>query len=131
MIDVGAHLGEFGSYLRVLGYRGRIVSFEPVSQSFDALLRRATADRDWHTYNRALGASPGRLRIRVAKSSDLSSFLAPTEYCNSDFASEIVLEEEELVEVGTVDDCYEDCISGIRDPRVFLKTDTQGYDRSS
>jgi FkbM family methyltransferase len=128
VIDVGAHFGEFGNYLRVLGYRGRIVSFEPVSKSFSVLAQRATADRDWHTYNRALGANPGRLRIRIAKSSDMSSFLTPTEYCNSDFASEITLEEEDMVEVGTIDACYEDCISGIENPHVFLKTDTQGYD---
>jgi hypothetical protein len=72
VIDVGAHFGEFGNYLRVLGYRGRIVSFEPVSKSFSVLAQRATADRDWHTYNRALGANPGRLRIRIAKSSDMT-----------------------------------------------------------
>jgi hypothetical protein len=40
VIDVGAHFGEFGNYLRVLGYRGRIVSFEPVSKSFSVLAQR-------------------------------------------------------------------------------------------
>ena len=34
VVDVGAHHGEFGLSLRRQGYSGRIVSFEPASESF-------------------------------------------------------------------------------------------------
>jgi len=30
VIDVGAHLGQFGRLVRRLGYEGTIISFEPV-----------------------------------------------------------------------------------------------------
>jgi FkbM family methyltransferase len=128
VFDVGAHIGEFGSYLRALGYRGRIVSFEPVSTSFERLAGRAKTDRDWFTYNCALGETICKLAINVSRGSDMSSFLRPTEYCIRDFESEIAVQAEELVCVSTLDDYFGRCTAGIIHPRVFLKTDTQGYD---
>jgi hypothetical protein len=45
VIDVGAYHGEYGQLLRAIGYKGRIVSFEPVKSSYDILSKRAAGDK--------------------------------------------------------------------------------------
>ena len=42
VLDVGAHKGEFYQFLRRAGYGGRVVSFEPLPESF-ARLRQVAA----------------------------------------------------------------------------------------
>ena len=40
VLDVGAYYGDFGVLVRELGYRGRIVSFEPVADNYERLATR-------------------------------------------------------------------------------------------
>ncbi len=56
VIDVGANVGQYGTQLRDWGYRGRIMSFEPMRDEYAALSRLAEADGNWDTTR----CSPGR-----------------------------------------------------------------------
>src|SRR4051812_28152839 len=47
ILDVGANEGHFGWDMRELGYRGRIVSFEPMREAFGRLARAAASDTGW------------------------------------------------------------------------------------
>jgi FkbM family methyltransferase len=123
VVDVGAHRGEFAGGLRNGGYRGAIVSFEPVAASFAALEARAAGDPAWDTRRLALGAAPGRARMRVARETNFSSFLAPTRFSVDLFGGSEV-EREEEVEVARLDAA----LAGLDAERVLLKTDTQGSD---
>jgi FkbM family methyltransferase len=128
VLDVGAHFGEFGEFLRHSGYRGRIVSFEPVAESY-ALLEECRAKyRDWEALNIALGAEDGVLPFHVTRSTNFSSFLVPNEYCSAAFGSSGAIQRTQEVPVRRLEAVYARCIEGIRAPRVFLKMDTQGYD---
>ena len=65
VLDAGANVGRYGSFLRSCGYTGQIVSFEPVADVFAQLRRRATGDAKWLTVNTALGTESGSATINV------------------------------------------------------------------
>src|SRR5687768_2156428 len=76
VLDVGANEGGYRHFLRAhAGYRGRIVSFEPVSTAYAALAHAAVADPAWRGEQVALGDRDGRFDINVCKRSTMSSFL--------------------------------------------------------
>src|SRR6266851_3297419 len=73
IVDVGAHTGEFGTFVRNLGYAGRIVSFEPTTAALARLRQTAKNDPRWHVYGLALGASTGTAEINVNRDTTFSS----------------------------------------------------------
>src|SRR5579863_3319899 len=78
VLDVGANSGQFGSELRVIGYRGLIVSFEPDPDVFIQLQARAANDPRWICKNLALGAEQGALQLNRMARSEFNSFFKPT-----------------------------------------------------
>lgn len=78
MIDVGAHLGEYGLELRREGCRGCTISVEPIKSSYSALAERTGGDSLWHRVNAALGSSEGEISINVAGDLVSSSILPMT-----------------------------------------------------
>lgn len=128
IIDVGAHYGEYGSFVRDLGYHGRIVSFEPVQASFDQLRSRAEHDRQWELQQMALGAHNGTMEITVCAHSEFNSFLQPNDYCAAHMRRANLVTGSEKVRVATLERMFETCVHDLTTPRVYLKMDTQGYD---
>jgi FkbM family methyltransferase len=127
VIDVGAHRGGYGSQLREAGYRGEIVSIEPIAASFEALSARAKGDPSWHVRRLALGSEDGRARLQVTRESNFTSFLRPTPFSLDWFGGSAV-EREEEVEVRRLDAVFDALAAHVPEPRVLLKTDTQGWD---
>lgn len=128
VLDVGANQGQYGTMLRKSGYRGRIVSFEPVKESYAALKARAAGDPGWRTFNCALGAKAGESEIHVTRSSVFASFLDPSEFSKQKFPDAMPVTRSEKVRIRTLDQVFGEAVEGLRAPRVFLKMDTQGYD---
>jgi FkbM family methyltransferase len=128
IFDVGAHHGEYAKLLRELDYDGRIVSFEPVSETYAVLTAAMLRDRDWRELNFALGAKPGRFPINVTGATDQSSFLAPSANGAIWFRGASAVSRTETVTVKRLDDVICTCIDGVRNPRIYLKLDTQGFD---
>lgn len=133
VIDVGAHHGEYALYLRSLGYRGRIVSFEPLPENIQLLEERSSGDLEWRIVGCALGETTETKVIHQTKHDVYSSFLTPNEEAErfSESGSEVVASIE--VPVRTLTDCWDECLEGCsagsgEGPRVFLKMDTQGFD---
>lgn len=128
VIDVGAHHGEYAQYLRHFGYRGRIVSFEPLPENVEILRELAANDSEWRIVGCALGVEENRLKIHRTRHDVYSSFLVPNEdaYEFSERGSEVIDSIE--VPVRTLDSCFDECVAGLYAPRVYLKMDTQGYD---
>jgi len=75
VFDVGANVGQYGMFMRKNGYRGRLVSFDPLSAALPLLRRRAAADHDWQVVPIGLGDFDGQATINVAGNSESSSLL--------------------------------------------------------
>jgi hypothetical protein len=76
VLDVGANAGQYHDFLRShVGYRGRIVSFEPVAELALALKERAGKESNWDVCGFASGSSNETRTINVTKANQFSSFL--------------------------------------------------------
>jgi FkbM family methyltransferase len=127
VLDVGARIGEYGGRLRAAGYRGRIVSFEPVSDSYRQLQSVSSASRGWTAHNFALGDTNERRSINVTKNSVYSSFRNISEFSIARDPMSSV-EHSEVVCLRRLDSVISEVLESLPNPRLFLKLDTQGYD---
>jgi FkbM family methyltransferase len=125
VLDIGANAGQYGSELRRLGYRGRIVSFEPLTEAFQRLQSAARGDAGWRVINVALGASAGKHTIHLAANSESSSLLQMLPL-HLDAAPHSQCTGEESVKVEVLDAMFDELCAGARS--VYMKIDTQGYE---
>jgi FkbM family methyltransferase len=125
VVDVGANVGQYGTQLRDWGYRGRIMSFEPMRDEYAALSRLAKADGNWDTTRAALGADDGELTLHVAGNS-ISSSLLPMLERHVRTAPQSAYVDEQVVPVVRLDDAAGAAVAGAGAP--YLKVDTQGYE---
>lgn len=126
VIDVGANKGQFGRLLRKIGYKGDILSFEPVGSTFEILKRRSSADGRWEAARLALGDHKGTMSINTfEEASNLSSILSPNSF-GTDLMPAMQTTKKETINVDTLDSVLKERrLSG---RRIMLKMDTQGYD---
>lgn len=121
VLDVGANLGQFAHHSRLIGYRGTIISFEPLHHEFELLSESFKHDRLWKGYNIALGDFSGITSINVIPHSSVMSSVLRPKYPPTDMRSQ-------QIEVKRLDEILPSIISEIKNPRILLKLDTQGYD---
>jgi FkbM family methyltransferase len=126
VLDVGANLGQYGTLLRSWGYRGRIVSFEPLREAHATLLGHAGPDADWQVAPRmAIGDHEGEVEIEVSAESDMSSVLAQSSLLQAISPSSAVLRREK-VPLRRLDHAAAPYLNP--SDRIFLKSDTQGFE---
>jgi FkbM family methyltransferase len=128
VFDVGARIGEYGRMLRSIGFQGRIVSFEPVSENFRTLELACSGDELWHAYPYALGSEVSESSINVTQGTNFSSFLSPNGFGRSRFPDEIDIDRKEAVSVQRLDAIFDEVTQSIHEPIAYLKMDTQGWD---
>jgi FkbM family methyltransferase len=126
VLDIGANIGQYATALRASGYRGDIVSCEPLSDAFAHLQQRAARDRRWEVVRTAVGDAPGSTQINVSANS-YSSSLLPMTHNHTDAAPGSEFVAAETVPVTTVVELV--TARGIEPARTLLKIDTQGYER--
>jgi FkbM family methyltransferase len=127
VLDVGGNTGQYGTYLREIGYTGFIVSFEPVSSAFAALQKKTENDQKWICYNIALGDQAGEREINVFSDTQFSSFLQASDYSKSMW-QDIRSSTSEITTIARLDDLFADIREKTSAGRYFLKLDTQGFD---
>ena len=123
VLDVGANEGLYAVRLRAAGYRGRIVSFEPLSAMFAKLADASAADPGWDALQLALGTEPGAAVLNVAGNWASSSLLPMSERHRTAEPRSAYVAAEECV-VATLDGLREDVLRP--GERAYLKLDVQG-----
>ena len=125
VLDVGANIGQYGTIIRANGYRGKIISFEPLSQAFDQLRIKVSNDSQWDCHRLAIGDVDGSMEINVASNSASSSFLK----MNTKHLSTAPKSKYSGIEPVTVSrlDGFMQSVGRECDP-ILLKADTQGYE---
>src|SRR5262249_47934413 len=76
VIDIGGNIGQFASALRYIGYRGDILSFEPIPDGFAALSHRMGGDNRWRGMCTAIGDHSCDHTLNVMAATEFSSFLS-------------------------------------------------------
>ncbi|MFE9556366.1 FkbM family methyltransferase [Streptomyces sp. NPDC006692] len=126
VIDVGAHRGDFGVRLREAGYRGRIVSFEPLREARAELRHRAALDDTWSVLPYALGDRTGTATLNVSgHCGPASSFLEMLPRHRA-AAPRTAYTGDVIVETRRLDELWEQVTAP--GERIFLKLDVQGYE---
>ncbi len=126
VLDIGANQGQYGSTLRELGYRGRIISFEPLLAAHRKLQSVAANDTLWVVAPRmAIGADEGVVRMHVASNLASSSVL-PLLQAHLQAAPDVTYIGEEVAPVFRLDQAAAPYLAAAK--HIFLKIDVQGYE---
>ncbi|HZX48791.1 MAG TPA: FkbM family methyltransferase [Nitrospirota bacterium] len=127
VLDIGASEGCFGQKLRNSGYKGRIISFEPLTDAYETLLRVSGNDQLWQTVNTAIGNYNGDALINVSGRRTSSSILQMLP-SHVEAAPESRYITKEQVQIRCLDSILDDLST--RNNRIYIKIDVQGYERS-
>ena len=125
VLDVGANQGQYGTWLRRIGFQGAIVSCEPMAEPFAILEALAAADPSWTALRLAAGEADATLSMHVSANSVSSSLLAPTPGQVAAAPESAAVRREEVA-VRRLDDVAAEL--DLAGP-LWLKIDTQGFER--
>jgi FkbM family methyltransferase len=126
VLDVGANTGQYACEVRRGGYQGRIVSFEPLSAPYQILSRIAERDPRHECRQIALGNSDQIQLMHVSSNLVSSSLFEITDEAVM-ACPESALIGTEAVKVVRLDTIRDEILRD--DDRVYLKIDTQGYEK--
>lgn len=125
IVDIGANKGQFATEIINAGYKGKIISIEPLSEAYTYLINRARKNKQWIVLPRmAVGNKRQNTFINISKNS-VSSSLLDMLPIHTESAPESKYINKELVKVETLDSLYD-----IFKPynKMLIKIDAQGYE---
>jgi FkbM family methyltransferase len=125
--DIGANVGQFAQHLRRSGYKGRIISFEPLTDAWKKLNFASANDDGWIVHPRcAIGEREAVVDINVAGNSQSSSLLSMLEqHRRSDPESQYIGQQKtKLIPLSSVFAKY-----ARPQDNVLIKIDAQGYEK--
>jgi FkbM family methyltransferase len=128
VIDVGGNAGQYARFLRKrVGYRGSIITFEPIPELAAQLRSMAKGDKQWEIVEAALGESERDGEFNIMKSSPLSSLLKPSASATTRLSASNVISRTIPIRITTLDSSLVGKIK--QTDNVYLKLDVQGYER--
>ena len=128
ILDIGGNVGGYGRELMTLGYKGKLISFEPVSTAFQELEARSKKHSNWNVVKSAMGNMDGEIEINIAANKGLSSSIADMLPTHIENAPEAQYISKEKVPIRKLDSIFDQYVQP--GDNVFLKIDTQGYEKN-
>ena len=127
ILDVGANVGQYAKEMRRLGFKGKIISFEPIANVFKVLEKEQSIDPDWSIHNMALGHKNEETQINISNASASSSLL---EMLPSHFEAAPTTKyvETESITVRTLDSVFPEICKP--NESIYLKIDVQGFEKN-
>lgn len=127
VLDVGANAGQYAGYLRAIGYKGRILCFEPLSSAYVQLQKFSALDRLIEVAPQmALGDYDGEIALNISSNSESSSILPMlAAHLNAEPLSEYT--GTETVPIRRLDSVLDEFHK--HPEGLFLKIDAQGYEK--
>jgi len=123
VLDVGANAGQYAGTLLENGFRGTVLSFEPLPEAWGKLRSKAANSPRWRVAERiALSDRTGEATFYEAANS-VSSSLLPMSSRHLDAAPDSTLQQEITVETVSLDEYL--AAHPVQLP-AFLKIDVQG-----
>lgn len=124
ILDVGANVGDFAFTVRPIFPLAHIFSFEPLPDSYDAMLRNLAGARRFTALNLALGDQSGELTFQRSAFAPSSSFLTMAPAHREAFP-ETSASQPVTVRVEPLDEVIRQLDAP--DP-LLVKIDVQGYE---
>jgi FkbM family methyltransferase len=129
VFDVGGNIGQYATMLRTrVGYRGLIISYEPVPELADKLRIAAHSDPSWLVEELALDTNEGVSSFNVFSSNTFSSMHEVAALAREQFPTQATLERRISVKTATLATELPKYQKRLGFSRPFLKMDTQGHD---
>ncbi|MDB3916499.1 FkbM family methyltransferase [Alphaproteobacteria bacterium] len=126
VLDVGANIGNYGhKLLTKMGFKGTIISFEPMKKEFNILSDRCSSYYNWSAENIAFGDFNGTSSINISANSVSSSLLEilPDHTDSAPLSKFIEVEE---IRVVRLDKFLTE--KKIQSSNILLKLDVQGFE---
>jgi FkbM family methyltransferase len=129
VVDVGGNFGQYATLLRRrVGYRGALISVEPMPVAATALRRRFARDARWALAECALGEQPGTATLNVLLGHEMSSLLPPSSAVTDGFEPFQRVRQQVEVEVRTLDALLASQPLARAARHIYLKLDVQGFE---
>lgn len=126
VFDIGANVGQYATRLRKSGFKGRIVSFEPLGKNHEVLESVSADDSKWDiAAPMAIGEEDGTIEINISESHEMSSIL-PLEPGTLTALPKAKYIGTEKVALHTLDNILDQYIGETE--KLFIKADTQGFE---
>lgn len=126
IIDIGANMGQTYDTLRRWGYKGEVISIEPLPSLQENLQEKAKKDPLWTVLPPlALGEANKDIEMNVSEATDMSSILEVSDELLTALPKSNIVTKV-TIPMKTLDTLYEEL--NLKSKNVFLKIDTQGYE---
>jgi FkbM family methyltransferase len=126
ILDVGANTGQYAKEIFSLGYKGKIISFEPLTDAYKKLTENSRGRNNWTIAERcALGDEDGEVEINISENS-VSSSILKVMGSHTDSEPGAKIKSTEKTKVFKLDSVADKYLKGYKS--IYYKIDTQGYE---